>query len=305
MKGRILILGGSGFIGSHLTKKCRDIGLDCWSTSFRQNNLIKKFENVNYLNFDLNNFSSVKEKISNIDFNYVVNLSGYIDHKLFFNGGLHVFNDHFYGLINILRALDLHSIEKIIHIGSSDEYGNAPSPQNESLRESPISPYSLAKLSCTNLLQMLYKTEKLPIIVLRLFLVYGERQRQERLIPQVIKGCLANKKFPTSEGTQIRDFCHVDDVVDGIISALKTKNGLGNIINIASGRPVEVKSVINNIVEIVGGGQPQFGLIKFRKGENMSLYANINKAKNILNWQPKVDLRTGLSKTVKSYKSIL
>ena len=305
MKGRILILGGSGFIGSHLTRRCRDIGLDCWSTSFRQTNLIRKFENVNYLNCDLNDYDNLKDQISNLEFNYVVNLSGYIDHRLFFNGGLNIFNDHFYGLINVLRVLNFNSIKKFIQIGSSDEYGNGPSPQYECLRESPISPYSLAKLSCTNLLQMLYKTENIPIIILRLFLVYGERQSQERFIPQIIKGCLTNKEFPTSEGIQIRDFCYVEDVVEGIIAALKSKNGLGNIINIASGKPVTIKSVINNVVEIVGGGKPQFGLIKFRKGENMSLYADINKAKNLLNWEPKIDLTNGLIKTVRFYKSIL
>ena len=127
---------------------------------------------------------------------------------------------------------------------------------------------------------MLHRTENLPAIVLRLFLVYGEGQSEERFIPQVIKGCLENKTFPVSEGTQIRDFCHIDDVVDGIIASLNSKQALGNVINIASGEPVEVKSVINEVLKLVGTGKPQFGLI-LRKDENMSLYADINKAKTL------------------------
>ncbi len=303
MKGKILILGGSGFIGSHLTKKCRDLGLECYSISINNNKLIRNFENVNYYKIDLSDFESTKELISNKEFSYIVNLSGYIDHRSFFNGGLDVFNSHFYSLINVLRCVKLESIKKIIHIGSSDEYGNITSPQNESLRESPISGYSLAKLSCTNLLQMLHRTENLPVIVLRLFLVYGEGQSEERFIPQVIKGCLENKKFPVSEGTQIRDFCHVDDVVEGIIASLQSsRQAFGNIINIASGKPVEVKSVINKILKLVGSGNPQFGLIPFRKDENMSLYADINKAKKLLDWQPKVNMSEGLNRTIKFYK---
>tara|TARA_Y100000991_G_scaffold176632_1_gene138740 strand:+ start:273 stop:1184 length:912 start_codon:yes stop_codon:yes gene_type:complete len=303
LKGKILILGGSGFIGSHLTKKCRDLGLECYSISINNNKLIRNFENVNYYKIDLSDFESTKELISNKEFSYIVNLSGYIDHRSFFNGGLDVFNSHFYSLINVLRCVKLESIKKIIHIGSSDEYGNITSPQNESLRESPISGYSLAKLSCTNLLQMLHRTENLPVIVLRLFLVYGEGQSEERFIPQVIKGCLENKKFPVSEGTQIRDFCHVDDVVEGIIASLQSsRQAFGNIINIASGKPVEVKSVINKILKLVGSGNPQFGLIPFRKDENMSLYADINKAKKLLDWQPKVNMSEGLNRTIKFYK---
>ena len=151
---------------------------------------------------------------------------------------------------------------------------------------------------------MLHRTENLPVIVLRLFLVYGEGQSEERFIPQVIKGCLENKTFPVSEGTQIRDFCYVDDVIDGIIASLQSKEALGNIINIASGKPVEVKSVINTVLKLVGGGKPQFGLIPFRKDENMSLYADINKAKKLLDWQPKVNISEGLSRTIKFYKSL-
>lgn len=302
MKGRILILGGSGFIGSHLTKKCRDLGLDCYSISIKKNKFVRNFENVNYHNIDLRNYESTKELISNKDFNYIVNLSGYIDHRPFFNGGLEVFNNHFYSLINVLRCVKLESIKKVIHIGSSDEYGNVTSPQSEYLRESPISGYSLAKLSCTNLLQMLHRTENLPSIVLRLFLVYGEGQSEERFIPQLIKGCLGNKTFPVSSGNQIRDFCHIDDVVDGIIAALNSKEALGNIINIASGKPVKVKSVINKVIKLVGGGRPQFGLIPFRKDENMSLYADIKKAKELLDWQPKINMTDGLTRTIKFYK---
>ena len=302
MKEKVLILGGSGFIGSHLTKKCRDLGLECYCISIKNNKLIRNFKNVNYYKIDLRDFESTKELISNKEFSYIVNLSGYIDHRSFFNGGLEVFNSHFYSLINVLRCVKLESIKKIIHIGSSDEYGNITSPQNESLRESPISGYSLAKLSCTNLLQMLHRTENLPVIVLRLFLVYGECQSEERFIPQVIKGCLENKTFPVSEGTQIRDFCYIDDVIDGIIAALQSKEALGNIINIASGKPVEVKSVINKILKLVGSGNPQFGLIPFRKDENMSLYADINKAKKLLDWQPKVNMSEGLNRTIKFYK---
>ena len=126
--------------------------------------------------------------------------------------------------------------------GSSDEYGNINSPQNETMREEPISPYSFSKLACTKLLRMLYVSEKLPVVILRLFLVYGEGQGFNRFLPQIIKGCLKNEAFPTSEGNQIRDFCYVSDIVDGIIATMKSEQVNGHILNLASGEPIKIKN---------------------------------------------------------------
>ena len=76
---------------------------------------------------------------------------------------------------------------------------------------------------------MLHKTENFPATVLRLFLVYGPHQKNDRLIPQVINGCLKKKKFPVSKGHQLRDFCYVDDVINAIILSLIKKKALGKV----------------------------------------------------------------------------
>jgi nucleoside-diphosphate-sugar epimerase len=105
---------------------------------------------------------------------------------------------HFGGVQNILQSVNLDSLKRFVQIGSSDEYGNLSAPQTEDMRESPISPYSLGKAASTQLLQMLYSTEGLPTVILRLFLVYGPGQDLRRFIPQVIQGCLSSGYFPTS-----------------------------------------------------------------------------------------------------------
>ena len=304
MKGKILILGGSGFIGTHLLRKCINEGLDCVCVSLGNSNTLKKSEKVNYLQLDINNYIKVKELLGGKEFDYIINLAGYINHINFSDGGRDVFNTHSTGLLNILQAVNLKKIKRIVQIGSSDEYGNLESPQNESMRELPFSPYSLAKLTCTNMLQMLFRTERLPVVILRFFLVYGEGQDFNRFLPQVIKGCLLNEKFPTTKGQQIRDFCYVDDIVEGIFKSLITEGKVvGEIFNIASGNPVKIKTIIEKIVNITGSGKPLYGERKYRQGENMSLYADINKAKKILNWEPKITIDNGLEKTIKYYKN--
>ena len=304
MEGKILILGGSGFIGTHLLRKCINEGFNCLCVCLKNTNNFTKSKNVNYLKLDINDYAKVKELLGGKKFDYIVNLAGYINHINFSEGGRDTFNTHSTGLLNILQAVNLKKIKRVVQIGSSDEYGNLESPQNELMRELPFSPYSLAKLTCTNILQMLYRTEKLPVVIIRLFLVYGEGQDFKRFLPQVIKGCLLNEKFPTTQGQQIRDFCYVDDVVEGIFKALISEERVaGEIINIASGNPIKIKTIIEKIVNIIGSGNPLYGERKYRQGESMSLYADINKARKILNWEPKINIDNGLEKTIKYYKN--
>ena len=303
MKEKILILGGNGFIGSHLIIRLREIGYECFSLSLNKVKEKSKDDHIYFLNANLSDFSDLEKVIGKRQFDYVINLSGYIDHSDFSNGGLDVLNTHFGGLLNLLKILDLKSLKKFVQIGSSDEYGNISSPQHEDMREAPISPYSFAKLACTNLLQMLHKTEKLPIVILRLFLVYGEGQGFDRFLPQIIKGCLKKEAFPTTYGKQIRDFCYVSDIVDGIIATLNSEKVNGHILNLASGEPILIKSVIEKVVKTLGAGNPQYGKIKYRYQDNMSLYADINKAQKLIFWKPKIDLDYGLKKTIDYYSS--
>ena len=116
-------------------------------------------------------------------------------------------------------------------------------------------------------------------------------------------GCINDEKFPVSEGMQLRDFLFIDDFIDVVFLTLCNNNVLGEIINISSGIPVTIKKVINIIVNTIKSGQPQFGKIKYRDGENMKLYGDITKVKTLLNWKPRVDLETGLYKTIESIKA--
>ena len=149
---------------------------------------------------------------------------------------------------------------------------------------------------------MLYNTKKFPVTILRFFQVYGPKQDENRVLPQIIKGCLNNKKFPTSSGDQIRDFCHVNDIVNAIFLALTSKKSNGEIFNIGSGKPKKIKQVIRQIQKIIGKGKAQFGKIKYRQDENMKLYPNIKKARIKLNWKPKINFNRGIKIVINSFR---
>jgi len=189
-------------------------------------------------------------------------------------------------------------------MGSSVEYGNSESPQKENAKCVPKfikSVYGKAKLLSSIYLINLYRSTKFPTTVLRLYLAYGPKQDTNRFLPIIIKACIKNKKFSCSEGAQLRDFVHVDDVVDAILKSLINEKARGQIINIGSGKPKKIRNIIKNVKKIIKGGYPQFGKIKLRKDEILKLYPSIKKAKKKIDWEPKISFEKGLESTIKHY----
>ena len=298
MREKLLIVGGTGFIGKNLTQKAVENGFSTTVLAYSLPHTSSQFSQAEYLQADIANLNQLKKILKNRKFDYVVNLSGYIDHSSFLCGGRELIRTHFDGVQNLLQIIDWSYLKKFVQIGSSDEYGNQKAPQIEDIRESPISSYSAGKVFSTHLLQMLHKTENLPVVILRLFLVYGPGQDNKRFLPQIIDGCSLGLNFPASEGAQLRDFCYVDDISKGILMSLKNKDAEGEIINLASGQSISIREVIEIVRDIVGKGCSEYGKIPYRVGENMNLYANIEKANNILNWKPETSIEDGINKTI-------
>ena len=296
---KILVAGGTGFLGSNLISELVSNGNEVISISKKELKINRKLKNVTYIYHDLK--EPLKKEIfkSLSDTDYLINCSGYIDHRNFENGGQKIFIDHVQSVYLLTSlAIDL-KVKAFVHIGSSDEYGENKSPIKESFRESPISPYALGKLTSTHYLQQCFRKGILNTIVLRPFLVYGEMQNKDRFLPYLIKNCINNKVFNVSKGEQIRDYLYVKDFNQALIKTLNNRKSYGEVINIASGVYFNKRNNFeckrNNCKEIHWG-------IKYRDGESMELYANIDKAKQILNWEPKYELNKTLKKVIEWYR---
>ena len=298
----LLIVGGTGFIGSNVTKKALKNGFKVTVISKNNYPQNKQINCVDYINVDISRENDLHHILKDRVFEYVLNLGGYVDHKNFSEGGKEVFETHFSGTLNLVKSINKDTLKGFIQIGSSDEYGANIAPQKENQREMPISPYSIAKTSATHFLQMLYRTERFPVVILRPFLVYGPGQDSGRFLPQIIKGCFSGEEFETSSGEQLRDFCYIDDITDGILRAIKSDNVNGEIINLASGDPISIRTVIEKVQTYIGKGNPKFGKIAYRAGENMSLYADTSRAENLLGWRSKTTIEDGIKKTVDHYR---
>jgi len=301
IKKKILITGGTGFIGYHLAKKCLKLDWKVTSLSTNKPKKIRKLKKVNYILCDISNKKKLSKTLKK-NFDYVINLAGYVDHA----NKIKTTQSHFIGCKNLSLLLLKSKIKKFIQIGSSVEYGKINSPQYESnfSNRKIHSFYGNAKLMSTKFLLYLYKKYNFPVTIFRLYLVYGPRQDINRVVPITISKALKNLTFDCSDGSQLRDFTYIDDIVEAIIKSLKKKSAEGEIINIGSGSPIKIKKIILKICSVLKSGNPKFGKIKLRKDEIKRLYPSIQKANKLLNWRPKTNLEKGLLKTINDYKNI-
>ena len=301
-KTKILIVGGTGFIGYHLAKKLieKNFNISSISTKFPKKN--RRLNGVKYLIIDISKIEILKKTIGKNKFDYVINLGGYVDHS----NRKKTFYSHYNGCKNLSDLFLNKGIKKFIQIGSSVEYGRIKSPQQEKSfikAKSVKSTYGLSKLKASNYLMYLYKKFKFPAVILRLYLIYGPNQEINRFLPIIITNCIKNKTFPCSEGRQFRDFLYIDDLVNAIEKFLNSKKNLnGKIFNIGSGKPINIKYIIKTIQKIINGGEPLYGKIKLRKDEIIHLYPSIKKIKKYTKWKPKISFEQGLKKTILSYE---
>ncbi len=297
MSKSILIAGGTGFIGFHLAKKCLSLNWSVTSLSTNKPKKNRKLKKVNYKICDVSNYNQINKKIKP-DYDYVVNLAGYVDHT----NKPKTMKSHYIGCKNLSNFFLNSKIKKFVQIGSCIEYGKIESPQKEiKQNKKTFSIYGKAKLLSTIFLQNFYKKYNFPVTILRLYLVYGPFQDTNRVIPVTIINALKNKSFNCSNGQQLRDFTYIDDIISAIIKTLKNLKSSGEIINIGSGKPIAIKKVIIKICGLLNSGKPLFGKIDLRKDEIMKLYPNINKAKKILRWNSRTPLEVGLRKTIKFF----
>ena len=255
---------------------------------------IKKFQqkkNIKYIYLNINKIK--KNPKFELDFDYIINLAGNINHKNKFQ----TYKAHYSGVKNLLKIINLKKLKLFIQIGSSLEYGKIKSPHKENFKCKPISHYGRAKYLATKYIQKNIKK----YLILRPYQIYGPHQKKDRLIPIIIDGCLKNKSFRCSDGSQFRDFLFVDDFSDLILKILKSKKTFNGIYNIGTGNPLKVKDIINLIQKKIRKGKPLFGKLNMRKEEMIYTFPNIKKIQNSYKWKPKTNINLNLNKTIKFY----
>lgn len=304
---RYLVTGGTGFIGSNivqeLVKQNKKVFLlteknaDLW----RIKNILNS---VSIYEVDLTSFEKIKEIVFQIKPEIIFHLAAVGINPNFDDLKL-LFDVNFYGTINLLKACETIGFDCFVNTGTSSEYGIKKTAMSEDDILEPLVDYAISKASSTMYCYKVAKLKKLPIYTVRPFNVYGDFEHPHRLIPTIMINYLKNKPINLSNPKFVRDFIYVKDVVNFYLT-LSEQKPTEYIFNIGTGIQSSLFDVVVTFESIVNEKlNIKWGTAKPRPWEVDCWYADINKAKKVLNWQAKFDLKKGLEKSFDWFKKNL
>ena len=197
----------------------------------------------------------------------------------------------------VLQAATTTGIPRLVFASSSSVYGNAVSyPTSEDDLPRPYSPYGVTKLAAEHLCNLYAANYRLPTVSLRYFTVYGPRQRPDMAINRLFTCALEGKPFPLyGMGDQVRDFTYVSDVVDATVAAAEASLEPGTVINITGGTSASMREVISIVEKLTGNSLPLLHQPN-QAGDVGRAGGSSDRARSLLGWSPKVNLRDGLER---------
>ena len=303
-KTKVLLTGGTGFLGHHLVRALLGRKADV-TLLIQPHEKTWRLEhvggNVNQVECRLTNRDETRFAVQKVQPGVIIHLAGLMERRRDLSILGDLVDHHVSSTINLILAVDPQTTRLVINTGTSEEYGEQDDPFVETLPADPVSPYSATKASATAMATYLSKAIGIPVITMRPFITYGPAQLHDTLIPFLIKGVLQKKTVELTAGLQYRDFIFVDDLVACYLAGIEKAESLARpeIFNIGSGKKVQIREVIETIADLLHGQEYlKVGARPMRAGEPASMIADIQKAREILGWQPAVSLSEGLKRTI-------
>ena len=290
MKGKALVTGGCGFIGSNLVDSLINKGwevivIDNLSSEFHEQFYYN--DKATYYEYDILNFDKIRPLFEGVD--HVFHLAAESRIQPAILNPTHAVSVNSVGTCNILQAAREAGCDRVIYSSTSSAYGlvNIP-PLKEDMPKDCLNPYSISKVNGEELCKMYTDLFGLKTITFRYFNVYGDRQCTKGQYAPVIGLFLRQKEAGekmtvVGDGLQTRDYTNVEDVVQANVLAMEVKKGFGEIYNVGTGKEYSIL----DLVKIIGG---EYEHIPERIGECRFTRADISKSKSILGYNPKVKL---------------
>ncbi len=310
---KILITGGAGFIGTNLTKALLNQGESVlsidnlnnyYSPEIKKTNIEQFKNNPNYQFFklDIKNLKNLKNIFNQNKFKTVIHLAARAGVRASIQNPSNYIQTNIQGTLNLLECLRKQPDIPFIFASSSSVYGNIKKvPFKEDMNiNTPISPYAATKLSSEAICYAYHHLYNIKMVGLRFFTVYGPHNRPDMAAYKFTDAIINNKIIEMyGDGNTSRDYTYVDDIVSGIIKSIDLKNDF-EIINLGNSSPIKLKDFIQTLEKVIG---KEAKIIKksIPAGDVIQTYADISKAKKLLNWEPKTPLKEGLNKLVKWY----
>lgn len=307
-KKRALVTGAAGFIGSHLVERLLDdgwrvVGVDAFTAYYpravKERNLAAARGRAE--------FTLIEGDLLRLDPARLLDGVDCVFHQAAQPGVRASWGERFAGYVenNVLATQRLleaakgsPSLRRFVYASSSSVYGDAPAyPLREDMRCQPMSPYGVTKLAAEHLCVLYARSYGVPTVSLRYFTVYGPRQRPDMAFNRFIRLMLRGEEVPVyGDGTQVRDFTFVADVVRANLAAAERGEG-GAVLNVGGGRPVALLEAIRTL-EGVLGVRARLRFLDKEKGDVPCTVADTSRTERALGFRPAVGLAEGLAQTV-------
>ncbi len=294
---QVLVTGASGFIGAHLCRKLEQVGADVHATSrSRQSGS----DGLTWHQLDLADAGEVGDLVDKVRPEIVYHLASHVAGARDVELVAPTFEANLASTVHLLTAVQRHGCRRFVQVGSLEE----PEP-GEPLAV-PSSPYAAAKMAASAYARMFHALYGTPVVLARLFMVYGPAQKDLRkLIPYLILELLRGRQPKLSSGGREVDWIYVEDVVDGLILAAERDGNEGRRVDLGSGRLVTIRRVVETLYRRLAPGElPPFGSLPDRAMEQVRS-ARSAESYDRLGWRPRTSLEVGLAATADWYRQEL
>ena len=320
---KVLVTGCAGFIASKVSEQLLAEGVevvgidnlnDYYDINLKNFRLVslKKYPKFTFIHGDVENYELLKTLFAQHSFDSIYHLAARAGVRYSMEHPEVYYSTNVLGTLNLLNLLrdqkdskesKDNKIKKLVMASTSSIYAGQKMPFLESLAvNEPISPYAATKKAAELLSYSYHYLYGIDVSIVRYFTVYGPEGRPDMSIFRFIRWIDEEKDIELfGDGTQSRDFTYVDDIARGTILAGKTKLGY-EIINLGGGKnPISLMRVIQTLEQLLGK-KAKIKNFDFHKADIKETWADISKAKKLLNWEPQISFEEGLRRTVESYK---
>ena len=306
---RILVTGGAGFIGSHLTRRLVALGAEVtvvvkYKSIIDSVRLSSVWDSIRVIEADLRNIDSLRQ-LTGLRFDAIFHLAAYNhvgDSFLHVNEAL---LSNAAATANLLEFAP--EFDRLIYISSSEVYGYQKTvPFLEENIPFPISPYAIGKYAGELYARMKQYQTKGPIVCVRPFNTFGPFQSERAVIPELIIKCLRGDKIETTEGRQTREFNYVDNIIDGFLAVAQVQPVPTEVINLGAQHEIAIRDLVEKIHTLSkSASELCIGALPNRPTEIWRMCADNTRANCIAGWQPKVTFEEGLWRTIEWFRKYL
>jgi nucleoside-diphosphate-sugar epimerase len=291
---RVLVTGASGFIGRRLCRRLRELGAEVEPASRKP---APEGEETRWHQVDLSDPSTAARLVAETSPATAFHLASQVTESRERKVVLPTFHANLASTVYLLDALAQQGCKRIVQTGSLEE------PEPGDPVSTPTSPYAAAKWSAGAYARMFHQLWATPVVLARLFMVYGPAQRDlGKLVPHVVTSLLLGRDPQLGSGKRPVDWVYVDDVVEGLLRVGSTAGVEGVQVDIGSGKLVPVRSVVDQLYALIAPErQPPFGGIPDRSMEPVRV-ARVEETGELLGWSATVTLEDGLARTVDWYR---